>query len=95
MPEALDLDQWQAAKFGVRGNNFEPTDGTKTSASRMIHRLVEYIHGALRRNGDYEYVAAGLAGILQRGTGASIQRRHFQRGGFDATLDEAAAVIAD
>ncbi|GAA1496092.1 carboxylate-amine ligase [Paeniglutamicibacter kerguelensis] len=94
MPEALDLAQWQAAKFGLRGNNFDPFDGTKTSASRMLHSLMEHISDALERNGDYEYVAAGLARILERGTGAETQRRHFRKGGFSEVLENAAAAIA-
>lgn len=95
MPEAIDIAQWQSAKFGLDGNNFDPADGRKTSAAGMMHRLVEYIRDALKRNGDYEYVISGLSGILQQGTGASIQRRHFKQGGFTAVLEEAALAITD
>ena len=94
MPEALDLAQWQAAKFGLQGNNFDPFDGTKTSAVQMLRCLMEFIRRALERNGDFDYVTAGLSRIIEQGTGASIQRKRFHGGGFGAVLDEATVSIA-
>ena len=93
MPEALDLAQWQAAKFGLRGNNYDPFDGTKTSAAHMLHSLVEHIRDALELNGDYEYVSSGISRLQEQGTGACIQRQNFRNGGFSEVLEKAAAVI--
>ncbi|MFF5794617.1 YbdK family carboxylate-amine ligase [Paeniglutamicibacter sp. NPDC012692] len=94
LAEALDLAQWQAAKFGLHGNHLDPLDGTKTSATRMLRSLLDYIQHALKQNGDFEYVSAGLERLMEHGTGADIQRARFHRGGFNAVLDEAAAAIA-
>ncbi|GAA1496809.1 carboxylate-amine ligase [Paeniglutamicibacter kerguelensis] len=95
LAEALDLAQWQAAKFGLHGNHLDPLDGTRTSAAGMLRSLMGYIQHALKQNGDSDYVAAGLARLLEHGTGAGIQRDRFHRGGFNAVLDEAAAAIAN
>ncbi|MFJ6416316.1 YbdK family carboxylate-amine ligase [Paeniglutamicibacter sp. NPDC091659] len=94
MPEALDLAQWQAAKFGLRGKNLDPFDGTKSSAAQMLRRLMDFIHHDLERNGDYDYVSTGLSRILEQGTGANIQRNRFDHGGFSAVFDEATASMA-
>ena len=92
--ENLDLAQWQAAKFGLQGNHLDPLDGSRTSAMRMVRSLMDYIQHALKANGDEDYVAEGLARLLDEGTGAGIQRRHHQHGGYPAVLDEAEVAIA-
>ncbi|MFF5794711.1 glutamate--cysteine ligase [Paeniglutamicibacter sp. NPDC012692] len=95
LTEALDLAQWQAAKFGLHGNHLDPLAGRKTSAVNMLRSLMDYIQHALKQNGDTDYVSAGLARLIRQGTGAGIQRSRFHLGGFDAVLDEAAAAIAN
>lgn len=95
VPEVVDLAQWQAAKFGLRGNHIDPLGGEKTSATGMVGKLLDYIQPALERNGDFEYVATGLSWLLEQGTGAEIQRRYFHRGGFNAVLDGAAAAMSN
>lgn len=93
--EALDLAQWQAAKFGLHGNHLDPHDGTKTSAARMLRGLLEHIRHALQDNGDFEYVSAGLDRLLGQGTGADRQRTRFHQGGFNAVLEEAATAMTN
>ncbi|MFJ6418628.1 YbdK family carboxylate-amine ligase [Paeniglutamicibacter sp. NPDC091659] len=95
LADALDLAQWQAAKFGLQGNHVDPLDGKKTSAVNMLRSLMDYIQHALKRNGDAEYVSAGLTRLVDQGTGAGIQRDRFRHGGFNAVLDEAEAAIAN
>lgn len=92
--ENLDLALWQAAKFGLQGNHLNPLDGSKTSALNMLHSLMDHIRPALKTNGDEDYAAAGVARLLEEGTGAGIQRRHHQHGGFRAVLEGAEAAIA-
>ncbi|QXQ08808.1 YbdK family carboxylate-amine ligase [Paeniglutamicibacter sp. Y32M11] len=95
LPEALDLAQWQAAKFGLRGNHINPVDGKSASAAQMLASMMDFILPALRKNGDDQYVIAGLARIMEQGTGAGLQRRHFHEGGFNAVLARAQELITD
>ena len=94
-PEALDVAQWQAAKFGLLGNHLNPATGEPTAAARMIDALMEYILPALKRNKDDEYVGSGLRRVLSQGTGASLQRQFYLEGGFESVLSGSAAFIAD
>lgn len=94
-PEVLDLAQWQAAKFGIRGNQYDLVAGTKCSMERRLDALLQYVGAELEATGDAEYVGAGLARIMREGNGAVAQRRFFHGGGFDALLSEADARIAD
>ena len=89
LPESLDLAQWQAAKFGLRGNHIDPVNGTRTSAAHMMESLIEFILPALQKKGDDQFVKNGLSRALQQGTGSQIQRRHFHEDGFDAVLARA------
>ncbi len=41
----------------------------------MAAALLDHVRPALADAGDEERVAAGVAGILRRGTGADLQRR--------------------
>ena len=91
--EDLDLALWQAAKFGLQGNHLDPLEGTKTSAVNMLRSLMDYIQHALKANGDTDYVSEGLARLLEAGTGAGIQRRRHQYGGYPAVLDAAEAAL--
>ncbi|WP_411732858.1 YbdK family carboxylate-amine ligase [Paeniglutamicibacter sp.] len=95
LPEALDLAQWQAAKFGLRGNHVNPVDGKGTSAALMLASMMDFILPELKKNGDDEYVIAGLARIMEQGTGAGLQRQHFHQGGFNAVLARAQELITD
>jgi carboxylate-amine ligase len=94
-PEALDMAQWQAAKFGIRGNQYDLVTGTKCSIDRRLESLLQYIRPELQTTGDTEYVGAGLARMMSEGNGAVAQRRSFHDGGFDQVLAEADARVAD
>lgn len=95
LAEALDLAQWQAAKFGPHGNHFDPLDGRKASPVNMLRSIMDYIQHALKQNGDSDYASTGLTWLIRQGSGAGIQRSRFHLGGFNAVLDEAAAAIAN
>jgi carboxylate-amine ligase len=95
LPESLDVAHWQAAKFGLRGNQIDPVNGKRTSAAFMVGSMIEFILPALKKNGDDHYVTEGLSRVLAQGTGAEHQRRHFHEGGFDALLSGATELIAD
>lgn len=56
---------------------------------------MDYSQHALKRHEDTAYVNDGLARLMHHGTGATIQRDRFHAGGFNATLEEATASIAN
>lgn len=93
-PEALDLAQWQASKFGLRGNHLDTSRIAKVSAAKMLRNLVSFIQPALKRNGDFDFVADGLTKLLLHGTGAAVQRSLHARGGFPVLLEESNLGIA-
>jgi carboxylate-amine ligase len=94
-PEALDMAQWQAAKFGIRGNQYDLLTGTKCSMDRRLEALLQYIGPELEATSDTDYVVAGLARIMREGNGAVAQRRFFRHGGFEALLSESATRLVD
>ncbi|MBV1779745.1 YbdK family carboxylate-amine ligase [Paeniglutamicibacter sp. ABSL32-1] len=94
-PEAVDMAQWQAAKFGIRGNHYDLLTGSKCSMDRSLDALLRYIGTELEATGDTEYVGTGLARIMREGNGAVAQRRSFRAGGFEAVLAEADARLLD
>lgn len=94
-PEALDIAQWQAAKFGTRGNHYDLAAGSKCSLDRRLEALLDYIGPELEASGDTDVVGAGLARIAGEGNGAAAQRRFFRAGGFDALISEAGARLLD
>ena len=53
----------------------------------LIGRLVDWVTPSLERYGDSERVAAGLAEIRGRGTGARAQREAYASNGFAGVAD--------
>lgn len=84
-PEILDAGLWQAARFGLGGNLLDhgPAGGHQSrSAASQLSALLGYIRPALEDSGDYRYVRAGIAHVLDAGTGAQRQRDAVRRAGF-------------
>lgn len=89
-PEAMDLAQWQAAKFGIRGNHIDLASNTTRSTEHWLRMLLEYVDVELSAAGDTDFVHTGLARLMDRGNGAVLQREFHRVGGFAAVLDGAA-----
>lgn len=86
-PEILDAGLWQAARFGLSGNLLDHGAGgghAGRTAAQQVGALVDYIRPALEESGDYRYVRAGVAHVLDVGTGARRQREAVRSGGFAA-----------
>ena len=84
-PEILDAGLWQAARFGLGGNLLDhgPAGGHQgRTAANQLNALLDYIRPALEDSGDYRYVRAGVAHVLDAGTGAQRQREAVRRAGF-------------
>jgi carboxylate-amine ligase len=85
----LRLDGWQAGLSGLSGELVHPVQRERMPAAEVLRALTEHVGPALERAGDLERVSAGLAALLDGGTGAERQRAALRRGG---SLD---AVVAD
>ena len=84
-PEILDAGLWQAARFGLGGNLLDHGSAgghQGRSAAIQLGVLLNYIRPALEDSGDYPYVRAGVAHVLEAGTGAQRQRDAVRRAGF-------------
>jgi carboxylate-amine ligase len=62
-------------------------------AAEVVAALLEHVRAALAATGDERQVADGVAAVLDRGTGADLQRRVFAETG-DLTAVVRAAVDA-
>lgn len=81
-PELLDAGLWQAARYGL-GGRLMGVLGNSAAAADQAGALLEHIGPALEENGDLEYVRAGVARLLDSGTGAERQRAAYTSGGWD------------
>jgi glutamate---cysteine ligase / carboxylate-amine ligase len=68
---------WRAARSGLNGELVDPRTGKPVASWQLVRELVELLGPALRRCGDEQLVAAGLARLRADGTGADRQRNSF------------------
>ena len=73
--ELIRVASWRAARSGVTGDLVHPVTWRPAPAGEVAAALLDHVRPALADAGDEERVAAGVAGILRRGTGADLQRR--------------------
>jgi carboxylate-amine ligase len=94
-PEIVRLAAWRAARSGLSGELVDPRTGRPAPAAEVVGALLEHVRPALADAGDEARVAAGVADLLRRGTGADLQRRvHEQTGDLGAVVRAAVAVTA-
>jgi carboxylate-amine ligase len=77
----IRLASWKAALCGVEAELLDPLRMTPVSARRALRELFRHIADSAEDAGDGALVRAGLTAILERGTGAAVQRREFARRG--------------
>jgi carboxylate-amine ligase len=93
--ELLRGASWRAARSGLSGDLVDVTRGTAVPALDMVQRLVDHVRPALRSNGDLAGVEASLARLVDRGTGADLQRAsHRRRGRLADVVTDAVARTA-
>ena len=85
----LRVAAWRAARSGLSAELVDPRTGKPVAAWQLVAELVEQLGPALRRCGDEELVADGLARVRAQGTGADRQRAAF------APRSSLADVVAD
>lgn len=79
--ELLRLASWQAAHTGLEGALLHPLTARPTPAGAVVDSMVRHLEAALDANGDLARVREGLSRLVDRGTGAAIQRRLLAAGG--------------
>ncbi|WP_328923384.1 glutamate--cysteine ligase [Streptomyces sp. NBC_00190] len=70
----LRLASWQAGRSGLDGPLLHPETMRRTSPEDAVEALYRHVGDALADCGDDGRVRAGIAGLLERGNGARIQR---------------------
>jgi carboxylate-amine ligase len=73
--DLLDAGIWRAARFGLQGELIDPIDRTLRPAADVAGRLLDVCGPGLDAHGDRDAVERGVARILDRGTGAAVQRQ--------------------
>ncbi|GAA3074172.1 glutamate--cysteine ligase [Pseudonocardia yunnanensis] len=87
--EVLRLAAWRAGRSGMEGDLLDPGTWRPAPAAEVVGRLVEHVRPALEQAGDKDTVDELLQALLERGTGASRQRKVLERTG------DLAAVVSD
>ncbi|WP_409329930.1 carboxylate-amine ligase [Trujillonella humicola] len=91
--EVVRVAGWRAARSGLGGELVSPVDGRPAPAADVVAALLDHVRPALAEAGDEERVAAGVATVLSRGTGADQQRRvHRDSGDLTAVVRAAVEV---
>ena len=89
--EVVRMAAWRASRSGLTGDLVHPATGRPAPAGEVATALLEHVRPALATTGDEQRVADGVAAVLDRGTGADLQRRVFAETG-DLTAVVRAAV---
>ncbi len=91
--EVLRLCHWRAAKSGLDGDLIDPRTWRPAAADKVVDALVAHVEPGLDAAGDGPVVAALLADLRARGTGARWQRHVLAEGGAWAAVTRAAAAL--
>lgn len=73
--EAVRLATWRAARTGLDGDLVHPVTGRPAPAAEVVAALLRHVSPALDAAGDLAWVRDRLTTVLERGNGASQQRR--------------------
>ena len=87
----LRLATWQASRHGLGGDLLDPMTSRPRPAAEVLAALVEHVGPGLEEYGDVDLVTAGVARVLENGTGADHQRAVMDRTG--SLSDVVAAVL--
>jgi len=94
--EVLRVAAWRAGRSGLTGDLVHPLTGAPAPAADVVAALLDHVRPALADAGDEERVTEGIEALLDRGTGADLQRRVHRESGGDlgAVVRAAVAVTA-
>ena len=80
-PELLRAAHWRASRHGLDAELVDVEAGRAVPAREVIEKVLAFARPALEEDGDWEEVAALVRETLERGNGASRQRRAYERAG--------------
>jgi carboxylate-amine ligase len=80
-PELLRAAHWRASRHGLDAELVDVEAGRAVPAREVIEKVLAFACPALEEDGDWEEVAALVRETLERGNGASRQRRAYLRAG--------------
>ena len=80
-PELMRAAHWRASRHGLDGELVDPEAARAVPAQEVIEKMLAFARPALEEAGDREEVAALARETLERGNGASRQRRAYERAG--------------
>jgi carboxylate-amine ligase len=93
--EVLRVAAWRAGRSGLTGALVHPLTGRPAPAADVLGAVVDHVRPALADAGDERRVDDGIGALLDRGTGADLQRRiHRETGDLSAVVRAAVAVTA-
>ena len=85
--EVLRVAAWRAGRSGTSGELVHPLTGRPGPAADVVAALLAHVGPALEASGDRSRVEEGVAAVLERGTGADLQRRvHRETGDLTAVV---------
>ncbi|MEV7567401.1 glutamate--cysteine ligase [Streptomyces tanashiensis] len=94
--DLLRLAAWQAGRSGLDGPLLHPETMREASAAEVVQALYAHVREALIESGDDERVREGIAGLLERGNGARVQRGLLRtRGSLTSVFTECARITSD
>ncbi|WP_328623040.1 glutamate--cysteine ligase 2 [Streptomyces sp. NBC_00354] len=92
----LRLAAWRAGRSGLDGPLLHPETMKETPAAEAVRALHAHVQEALVEHGDDERVREGIAGLLERGNGARIQRELLRtQGSLAAVVTHCARITTD
>ena len=80
-PELLRAAHWRAARYGLDAELVDLEAERAIPAREMIEKMLAFVRPVLEESGDWEEVSALAHETLERGNGASRQRRAYERTG--------------
>ncbi len=86
--ERIRVAHWVAARNGLGGELVDLRTNRSDKADAVVRAFVTWLRPALRANGDEARVEQTVEAILESGNGADRRRRAYERGGFNAVVDE-------
>jgi carboxylate-amine ligase len=72
-PAVLEAAMWRASRYGIDGALLSPSGATAPAAD-VVGELLAHCRAGLVAHGDLASVTSAVDRILERGTGASLQR---------------------
>jgi carboxylate-amine ligase len=92
-PEILRAAHWIASRYGLEAKLVDVEAGRAAPAREVIQKLLLFVRPVLEEHDDWEEVSSLVDETLERGTGATSQRRVYERTGkledvVDALIEE-------